>query len=31
MELQINNLIKQYGSITAVNNLSLTLTNGIWG
>ena len=31
MELRIENLTKQYGSNLAVNNLSLTLTTGVYG
>ncbi|MDK2587346.1 ABC transporter ATP-binding protein [Romboutsia sedimentorum] len=31
MELKINNLTKKYNSKIAVNNLSITLTQGIWG
>lgn len=31
MELRIENLTKQYGTNLAVNNLSLTLTSGVYG
>lgn len=31
MELQINQLVKQYQDKTAVNGVSLTLTPGVWG
>ena len=31
MELQVKNLTKQYGSKTAVDHLTLTLTNGVYG
>ena len=31
MELEIRNITKRYGSKTAVDNVSLTITNGVWG
>lgn len=31
MELQIDHVTKRYGSFTAVDDLSLTLTEGVWG
>ncbi len=31
MELQINNLTKQFGDLNAVDNLNLTVTNGVYG
>lgn len=31
MELKVENLTKNFGSFTAVNHLSLTMTNGVYG
>lgn len=31
MELEIRNITKRYGSKTAVDNVSLTITHGVWG
>lgn len=31
MELKVENLTKDFGSFTAVNHLSLTMTNGVYG
>lgn len=31
MELQLQNLTKHFGSKTAVNQVSLTITPGVWG
>lgn len=31
MELKVENLTKDFGGFTAVNHLSMTMTNGVYG
>ncbi len=31
MELEVNNLTKEFGKFTAVNNLNITMRNGVYG
>ena len=31
MELEVNNLTKEFGSFTAVNHLNITMRNGVYG